>query len=241
MPLSKLLVLAALTVLALPGCHKAREADLLPPPDTWVTDSVGVLSAESRSRLNRDLEEHQRQTGQQVLLWIGRSTGGADVDDWAASTFSRWKVGRAGLNDGVVIFMVSDARRVRIEVGYGLEQQLTDAVAGRILRDVVIPRLQAGDWNGAATNGVAAVLSALAASGSERDGPNVPTWLLALTGGVFFSVVLLLAGAHPPLALLLQLLSMMGRGSRGGPGSSRKGIFRGGGGRSGGGGASGRW
>lgn len=214
-----------------------------PAPRAFVTDGPGLLSPAGRSGLDQRLSAYQRATGHQVLVWIGTTTAPEPLEDWTVRTFAAWKVGRGGKDDGLVIFVFTADRKVRLEVGYGLEGQVPDAVASRIIQGAILPGLKAGDGDGALTAGVAQVLGAI---GGEAPGatqtralPGRPlgpvAWILIVLGGL---LVLGLAITHPGLALwLLYAFLTGGRGRNGGGG----GGFSGGGGRSGGGGASGSW
>ena len=221
----------------------AAAAPIPPSPTRWVDDSSGFLSQPARSALDAKLEGYERATGHQVVVWIGKTLGGAPLDDWAVRTFAAWKVGRKGFDDGVAIFVLSDDRTIDIEVGYGLEDRLPDAIASRIIRQVMAPRLRAGDRDGALTAGTDAVLAAIEgqpwtggqpAEPSER-GPSLATWILGALGVAAF---LIFAITHPRMAMLL-LWTIMANGRHGGGGLG--GGFGGGGGRSGGGGARGGW
>jgi uncharacterized protein len=106
-------------------------------PTRWVTDSAGFLSEGARQELDSRLETYQRQTGHHVLVWIGRTTDGIPLEDFTVRAFAAWQVGRKGLDDGLVLFVFSDDRKVRVEVGYGLEGQVPDAIASRIIRETI--------------------------------------------------------------------------------------------------------
>lgn len=229
--------LAALAVLA-------AAAPVPPTPTRWVEDPAGFLSAPARAALDARLEGYERATGHQVVVWIGTTLGGAPLDDWAVRAFAAWKVGRKGLDDGVAIFIIADDRAIGIEVGYGLEDKVPDAIASRIIREAMAPRLRAGDRDGAVTAGADAVLAAIegrpwtgapASTQPERE-PSLVTWIL---GGIAIIAFLIFAITHPRMALLL-LWTFMARGRHGGGGFGGGG-FGGGGGRSGGGGARGGW
>ena len=86
-------------------------------------------------------------------------------------TFAAWRVGRKGLDDGLVLFVFAKDRKVRIEVGYGLEDQVPDAIASRIIREVIVPRIQAGDQDGALAAGVGALLEAIGPDLAGRGAP----------------------------------------------------------------------
>lgn len=255
---------AALARLLLAGAalvaSTAHAADALPAaPTRWVTDTAGFLSEGTRQELDLKLESYERQSGHHVLVWIGRTAGGAPIDDFAVRVFKAWQVGRKGFDDGLVLFVLSDDRQVRIEVGYGLEGQVPDAIASRIVREAIIPRIQAGDRDGAIRAGVAALTAvidgrplALEPLGSLSSEPSVAPQAerrrpargappLGLGQKILIGVLvlgfLLLLVTNPSLALyLLFNLFSGGRGGGGGGGG-----YSGGGGRSGGGGASGSW
>jgi len=219
-----------------------------PPPQRWVTDAQGQLSTSTRETLDQRLAAYERVTGHQVLVWIGASTAGAPLEDWTVRTFAAWKVGRKGLDDGLVLFLLAQDRKLRIEVGYGLEGQMPDAIASRIVRETITPRLGAGDWDGAVTAGVDQILARLGGEVQGADQPRRATHqrveqslgrgeiILIAVIGLGFLILLI---THPSLAigLLFSILSG-GRGSSGGGGG---GGWSGGGGSSGGGGASGSW
>lgn len=221
----------------------SAQTALPPPPQRWVTDAQAHLAPGTLEALDQRLSAYQDATGHQVLVWIGGSTGEVPLEDWAVRTFESWKVGRKGIDDGLVLFILAQDRKLRIEVGYGLEGQMPDALASRIIRETITPRLGAGDWDGAVSAGLDQILGTLGGetqSVAEGHPPPVqPT--LGLGQIILFSLLglgfLILLITNPSLAigLLFSILS----GGRGGGGSS--GGWSGGGGRSGGGGASGSW
>jgi uncharacterized protein len=231
------------------ACLSALAAGFQPPPapTRWVTDTPGFISESTRRTLDARLQQYQQDTGHQVIVWIGDSPGDVPLEEWAARTFQAWRPGRKGLDDGVAVFVFSGSRQLRIEVGYGLEPVVPDAIASRIIQEEAIPRLRAGEPDAAVSATVDALLRTIggetgppSGSGtSVHPGPEFTTGQLILYG-VLGLVVLLFVITHPRLAfyLLLQILSS-GGGRRRGGGSGD--VFRGGGGRSGGGGASGSW
>ena len=231
------------------GASASSETPIPPAPTRFASDGAGFLSEPARAELDERLARFEQTSGHQVLLWIGRTTGGAPIEDWAVRAFAAWRVGRKGLDDGVVLFVMADDRKLRIEVGYGLEANLPDARAAQIIRDAIVPRLAAGDRDGAARAGIDGILSALggAAPGSQpvAEAP-VPQlgWGTLLLLGLLAAAFLGFLITHPGAALLL-LTTINGGGNRGGGGWGRGGGgfggFSGGGGRSGGGGASGSW
>ena len=235
----------------LPLLAVSAETPIPASPADWVTDAAGFMSPPAAQSLNKRLEAYERSSGRQLFVYIGKSTGGVPIEDWAVKAFKTWKVGRKGLDNGVALFIMVDDRRLRIEVGYGLEGQLTDALTARIIHDVIQPKLLANDPDGAATSGVDAIVNVLdgralqgAASGTNPPGSTqqqtpLSTFQLVLYGlmGIAFLALLV---THPSLAIYL-LINILSGGGRSGSGNSSGGFGGGGGGRSGGGGASGSW
>ena len=227
-----------------------------PAPARWCTDEAGFLTDSARRELDAELEAYERQTGRQIVVYIGSTTGGVPIEEWAVKAFEAWGVGKKGKDDGAALFVFAQDQALRIEVGYGLEGDLPDAVANRIIQEVMVPKIQAGDRDGAVRAGVAAMLKAASAQSWEeggagaastqdpgpkvtRTGTPMKTWhvVVMVIIGIAFLILLI---THPSLALwlLFQILSAAVSGGGGGGGG---GGFSGGGGRSGGGGASGRW
>src|SRR5262245_26153195 len=99
----------------------APETPIPPAPARWVTDTVGFMSADAVRSLDSQLESYERSSGHQLLVYIDKTTGGVPIEDWAVKAFQAWKIGRKGLDDGLALFIMTDDRRLRIEVGYGLE------------------------------------------------------------------------------------------------------------------------
>jgi len=236
--------LAGLLLLALAaGAPAQSEAPIPAPPQRWLTDSAGFLSPAAAAEFDSRLEAFERASGHQFIVYIAPSTGVVPIEDWAVRAFEAWKVGRRGLDDGLVLFVMAADKRLRIEVGYGLEGVLPDALAGRVINEEMVPRLAQGDNDGAVRSGIErliAILSgdAAAAGGGEPQArPSRPLSLVEMVMigiGVLLFLVLLVTNPSLALYLLFTILS----GGRGGGG---RGGFSGGGGRSGGGGASGSW
>ena len=214
-------------------------------PDRWATDEAGFISSAVRTEIDSRLEAFEQETGHQVLLYISRTTGGVPLEDFAARAFAAWKVGRKGLEDGLVLFIFTDDRKIRIEVGYGLEGNVPDAVAGRVINNILVPGIQRGDPDGAVREAVTSLLETIsgkpeAAAGepvrsrSSSEGEIPPVFMII--AGIIFLIILI---TNPRLALWLLYTLLSGGGGRGGGGGG--GGFSGGGGRSGGGGASGGW
>jgi uncharacterized protein len=214
------------------------------------------------SSLNSRLQQYERDTGHQLIVYIGQTTGDAPIEDWSVRAFEKWKVGRKGLDDGLALFIMSADRKLRIEVGYGLEGDVPDVLASRIINDVMVPRIQAGNRDGAVTEGMNAVITVIGggsvggggvppqAGRDAADRDNRPLTLgQIIVYAIIGLVILFIFATNPSLAIYLLMSMLSGGGGRrgrggwggGGGGGWGGGGFSGGGGRSGGGGASGSW
>lgn len=240
------LLVAGLALVASPV-----RAEVPAEPTRWVTDSAGFLSEGAREELDGRLEAYQRRSGHQILLWIGPTTGDVPLEDFTVRAFAAWKVGRLQIDDGLVLFVFAADRKVRVEVGYGLEGQVPDAIASRIIRETIVPRVEAGDRDGAMRAGIAALIAAIEGPGGASEpgvgpapeaSPPVEGWRSLGIGrivliGLGVVAFLILFATNPGLAVYL-LFSVLSGGRGGGGGG---GGYSGGGGRGGGGGASASW
>ncbi|HOW84435.1 MAG TPA: TPM domain-containing protein [Candidatus Aminicenantes bacterium] len=223
-------------------------AGIPPAPGRWATDQAGFLSPQTVEALDSRLEDYERRTGHQLLVWIGRTIGDNEVlEDWAVRTFEAWQVGRKGLDDGLVLFILAEDRKVRIEVGYGLEDKVPDAYAYRVIANILAPGIRAGRPDEAVEAAVTALIGyiggdANAAGGEPRA--RAGSKAKSIFGLIIFVILAFLFITNPSLAIWL-LMSFLGGGGGGrgggGGGWGGGGGFSGGGGRSGGGGASGGW
>lgn len=235
---------AILVMLALASV--ALAAPPVPPsPTSHVTDDAQALSAATRESLDRRLARYEQQSGHQVIVYIGRTAGDTTIEQFAVEAFEQWKIGDSKLDDGLAVFVMVEDRAIRIEVGYGLEPTITDLIASQVIRNVMIPRIEQGDWDGAIVGGVEALVDTIegeaGALPSDSGGPVVSErkrsiWqTVALFIGFILFMILMVRNPY----LALGMLFMIGRG--GGLGRSEGGGFSGLGGSSGGGGATGRW
>ncbi len=130
-----------------------------------VDDRAGMLGAGYETQLDGRLQQLEEETGAQVVVLTIPSLEGDPIEDFSIRVVETWKLGRAGVDDGVLILIVRDDRRMRIEVGYGLEGALTDAQAGRIIDALMTPRFRTGDFEGGVDAAVDAVSSAIRGEG----------------------------------------------------------------------------
>jgi len=213
-----------------------------PAPAHFVGDPQHQLSPAAFAKLDARLAGFEQSTGHQLVVYVAASTGEVPLEEFAVKTFEAWKVGRAGLDDGVVLFVFTQDRRARIEVGYGLEGELPDAIASRLLRERLVPALAEGRLEQGLTDTVAGIIGtldgALVPPAPAVTQPQLPPPWVWVLGALALLAFVVLAVTHPRAAwnLLTFVFFLLSRsGGRGGGG------FHGRGGRSGGGGASTGW
>jgi uncharacterized protein len=180
-----------------------------PRPAKYVTDLAGALPAERATRLNEKLAAFERETSNQILVYVDRKVpDGTTLEEFANGAFHAWGVGQKGKSNGIVLFLFTDDRRIRMEVGYGLEGAVPDARAHRINAEIIAPPFKVGDVAGALDAGTNAILAAARGepykgtgrTAAERRGSAVqnPTflWLIPLLFlGIFVFVIGLLIWA----------------------------------------------
>jgi uncharacterized protein len=132
-----------------------------------VNDNAGILSKETAQILTDSLKAHEDRTGNQVVVLTIPSLDGDNIEDYANKVFNEWKLGQKGKDNGILIVVVPDDRRMRIEVGYGLEGTMPDLLASRIIQEIATPRFREGDYNGGITDCVNSVIKVL-------DGESIP-------------------------------------------------------------------
>jgi uncharacterized protein len=247
----RLSVLAPLWLFAL--LHTAfsiSAAEKLPPaPAHYFNDYANIASSGTASELNRKLEDFERDTSNQILVAIyPKMESDSSIEDYTVRVAQSWRVGQKAKNNGAVLFIFIQDRKMFLQVGYGLEGALPDAIAKRIIEDEIKPRFKEGDFDGGLRRGVAAILAATKGeykgTGRTAQGrhANVPIGTI-----IFFVIIVLLAlSAMSPRRRGYYSGWSLGSGGfsggswgRGGGGGG--GGFSGGGGSFGGGGAGGSW
>jgi uncharacterized protein len=177
------------------GGVSASRADVAVPALTGrVVDQTSTLTREQRRDLERTLEAFERDKGSQIAVLIVPTTRPETIEQYAIRVAEQWKLGRARIDDGAILLVAKDDRTVRIEVGYGLEGALNDAVCNRIVEDVVVPRFRGGDFYGGIAAGVERMMGVVRGEplpppgGHGAVGPDIQRF-----GPVIF-VIALLAG-----------------------------------------------
>ena len=129
-------------------------------PTGFVNDFAGVLSQETKTSLESQLTQFKSETTNEISVVTIQSLDGDTIENYANTLFREWGIGSKDKNNGVLLILSIQDRKFRIEVGYGLEGALTDLTSRQIEQDVMVPKLKAGDYNGAVTQGVSAIMSA---------------------------------------------------------------------------------
>lgn len=150
--LAALAGLLAAASLAFPPAVLGQVA--VPPLTARVTDLTGTLTAEQKSTLEQRLAAFEARKGSQVAVLMLPSTKPEEIEQYALRVGEAWKIGRKGTDDGVILVVAKDDRRLRIEVGYGLEGAISDAVAKRVISETITPKFKTGDFYGGISDGV---------------------------------------------------------------------------------------
>jgi len=223
-----------------------------------VVDQANIIQPSTRSAIEQKLADLETKSGIQLVVATVSSLEGQDIEPYANELFRTWQLGEKSKNNGVLFLVAPNERRVRIEVGYGLEKTLTDALSKVIIVNAITPRFKTGDFSGGISRGVDDIITVLTTDAAEwQQRPSLrldnqqtadpASWLL-LAGLIALITMLIVSRTFRWLFFntLLNILVSSG-GSRGGGGFSSGGGysggggFSGGGGSSGGGGASGSW
>jgi uncharacterized protein len=242
----------AFVLLVLACSEPLRAAPSYPALTGRIVDTAEVLSADTRRHLSALLEAHERATSNQVVVAIVQSLQGYEIEEYANGLFRAWRLGQQDRNNGVILLVALDERRVRIEVGYGLEGSLTDALSSDIIRNRILSKFRSGDFDAGVRGGVDGILAAIQGTyrpaAQPEPGRQVPSFLLILVilaifffgGGIYNAIYgrRYGRGYGPSIYIGSGGLSSRRAGFGGG---SFGGGFSGGGGSSGGGGASGGW
>lgn len=159
--LAVLVLVSSVTPAAARAQSAAESSPDLPALTGRVVDAAALLDVAQENALDARLAEHESATGHQVVVATVTSLDGRDIADYANRLGRAWGVGRAENDDGVVLLVAPNERDVRIEVGYGLEGALTDALSSRIIRRDILPAFRDGDFPGGIDAGVQSILAVI--------------------------------------------------------------------------------
>jgi uncharacterized protein len=245
-------------------CWTAAAAEVMPPPPKqYFNDYAGVVSAGTAQQLNHELEDFERQTSSQIIVAVfPKMQSDSSIEDYTVRIAQSWKVGQKAKDNGAVLFVFVNDRKMFIQTGYGLEGALPDATAKMIIENEIKPRFRNGDYDGGLKAGVAAMMAAVRGeykgtgkTAAERGAEGSGGWIAVLFFVIFFFLIAVATmrrqrrgrslgwGGYPYVGGWT-----IGSGGFGGVGSGgfsgggfSGGSFSGGGGSFGGGGAGGSW
>jgi uncharacterized protein len=243
----------------------AHAAEVMPPaPRDHFNDYAGIVAPATTTQLNRELEQFERDTSNQIVVAIfPHMQSGSSIEDYTVRVFQAWRVGQKQQNNGAVLFIFSQDRKLRIVTGYGLEGALPDALCKRIIEEEITPRFRNGDFTGGAAAGTRAMMAAVRGEyrGTGRTAADQSSARDGSSGFPLFAVVLVVIFLFV-VSRFRRRNTVFGRrgtwvdhtpwwggggggwsGGGGGGWSSggSGGSFSGGGGSTGGGGAGGSW
>ncbi len=222
-----------------------------PPLTGRVVDQANLIQPATRTAIEQKLADLESKSGIQLVVATVTSLEGQEIEPYANELFRTWKLGEKTKNNGVLLLVAPNERRVRIEVGYGLEGTLTDALSKVVIVNAITPRFKAGNFSDGIARGVDDIITVLTTDASEwQQRPSLrldtqqtadpANWLLIV---VVIIVIILLVVSPGFRWLFLNIVFNIAfsSGGSGGGGGFSGGGFSGGGGSSGGGGASGSW
>jgi len=209
---SRLFILIASAWLLLAAAGQAKEP-VFPVYNGFVNDYAGVIDQAAKSRIESVCRELAQKTSAEMAVAVVKSAAPLDPKSYATGLFQKWAIGKKGQDNGLLILLVMDERRVEIEVGYGLEGVINDAKAGQLLDEAVIPFFKQGKYGEGLYNGVTAIAAEISRDNSSEPaapvqppgpaGNNWPGWLYPL---VVVSVVILLILAFAISGLMAGLM-----------------------------------
>jgi uncharacterized protein len=258
--------LLALLAFSLVAFVSAAHALTFPQLSGRVVDEAGILDPAARAAIEQKLAEFETKTTGQLVVVTLKSLQGTSIEDYGYQLGRHWGIGQKEKNSGALLIVAPNERKVRIEVGYGLEGQLTDAVSRLIIENSIFPRFRAGDFAGGITRGVDDIIQVLTVDPEEwkvraRQRPDSQARAVDLLVLMLFLLVLFIimrsiarqgtpdprtmAGRRArrggPISVPAPIPWGTGSGRSGSSWSGSSGGFSGGGGSFGGGGASGSW
>ncbi|CAN5820843.1 YgcG family protein [soil metagenome] len=168
------LALAGLFALAVASISVAAAQSEVPVPrlERRVTDLTGTLSVQEQAALEAKLAAFEARKGSQIAVLFVPTTEPETIEEYAIRVAEEWRLGREGVDDGALLLVARDDRALRIEVGYGLEGAMPDAIANRIVEDIVVPRFRLGEFDAGVNAGVDAMIRVI--DGEPLPGADPP-------------------------------------------------------------------
>lgn len=148
----------------------AQDYQPIPPLEKRVTDLIGLLSSGESNAIEQKLAQFEQEKGSQIVVLIMSTTKPEEIEQYSIRLAEDWKVGREGVDDGIILLVAKDDRKLRIEVGYGLEGAVPDAYSKRIIEQIILPQFRDGDFYHGIDSGVDALIALV--SGEELPVPD---------------------------------------------------------------------
>ena len=167
--LSRLFIIFGLAIWSITTFNVATGKDSFPVLSGRVVDNAHLLSASTLDKMTRELAALERQTGDQIVVATLSTLSGYDIETYSNTLFRRWALGQKQMNNGVLLLVAPTERQVRIEVGYGLEGVLTDALSAVIINTLILPNFREGKFENGIVEGVAAIKDILTGSKADFD------------------------------------------------------------------------
>jgi uncharacterized protein len=165
---------AVLLALLLGWVFPAFALVAVPPLTGRVVDQTGTLTSDFIASLTQRLEDLEKRKGSQIAVLIVPTTDGEPIEQFSLRVAEAWKVGRKKIDDGALVVIAKNDRRLRIEVGYGLEGALTDVTTKRIIDEVITPRFKEGEFAGGISAGIDRIIGVI--NGEKLPEPEPPHW-----------------------------------------------------------------
>ncbi len=231
-------------------CSVYAQRGVPPHGGVWVHDEAGILSPQGKAQLEAILKAHRDSTSTQIAVYLIPSLEGDDIDSYAFRVAEEWKLGKENKDNGVLFLLAMQEKQMRIEVGYGLEGVLTDALSSRINRNEVAPYFRQGNYEAGVQAGVLAIIKAVQGTYVNDEPVAKRRKGRSPLGTLIFIVILIIAmsrrnrgggGGSGGYWTAAMMGSMLGGGYGRSSGSWSSGGDFGGGGGFGGGGSSDSW
>ena len=160
-------VLAACIIMLCASLTPAVAEPKFPPLTGRIVDEARIFSADDRQQLEATLKELEGKSSDQIVIYTAPSLQGYEIEDFAYRLGRFWKIGQAGVNNGIVLIVAPNERKVRIEVGRGLEPMMTDALSSSIIQNTILPGFRRGDFPGGIKAGVRDIKDVLLGDAEE--------------------------------------------------------------------------
>jgi uncharacterized protein len=180
----------------------------VPPLTARVNDTAAMFSPQAVSQAETVLKQFENTDSTQIVVLTVPSLDGDLLEDYSMRVVEAWKIGQKGLDNGALLLITRDDRRLRIEVGYGLEGSLTDLTAGRIIGQIIVPQFKSGDFDAGLVDGVQAMIQAVRGEFTASEAPSAkqqgedPAGLIFLMIFVFSFIAKVLHGKKGAAAVV---------------------------------------